>query len=61
MGAGQSQPTETKTVFINENDVSDAYRTVGVSDEVVNTVQGKGGRSSSNKVIVEAATDPELA
>ncbi|CAD5230655.1 unnamed protein product [Bursaphelenchus xylophilus] len=59
MGAGQSQPAESKSIYITEEDVPEAYRTVGVSEEVVNAVNQAQNRTG--KVVIEAATDPELA
>ncbi|CAD5225456.1 unnamed protein product [Bursaphelenchus okinawaensis] len=59
MGGTHSQPEEAKSVYINEDDVPEAYRTVGVSQDVVNAVNQAQNRTG--KVVIEAATDPELA
>lgn len=56
MGAGQSVPADDKpkVVKIDRSEIPDAYKSVGVSDEVVRRVNQNSGSTPVNDGRVEA-------
>ncbi|KAI6189130.1 hypothetical protein M3Y98_00429300 [Aphelenchoides besseyi] len=62
MGASQSttvagEGTTTKTIYIDENELPEAYRRVGVSDEVIDAVSRATQRGPA-KIVFDADPSP---